>query len=74
MSGDVKLLLLDEPFEGLAAAVVLELFNVTCCAGIPPSSSSSTIRTWCWRWPTASLRWSAARHFIGVSHSRFSLI
>jgi ABC-type branched-subunit amino acid transport system ATPase component/ABC-type branched-subunit amino acid transport system permease subunit len=28
MSGNVKLLLLDEPFEGLAPAVVLELFKV----------------------------------------------
>ncbi len=28
MSGNVKLLLLDEPFEGLAPAVTLELFNV----------------------------------------------
>jgi branched-chain amino acid transport system ATP-binding protein len=28
MSGNVKLLLLDEPFEGLAPAVVLELFRV----------------------------------------------
>jgi ABC-type branched-subunit amino acid transport system ATPase component/ABC-type branched-subunit amino acid transport system permease subunit len=28
MSGNVKLLLLDEPFEGLAPAVVLELFGV----------------------------------------------
>src|SRR5215831_1837862 len=28
LSGNVKLLLLDEPFEGLAPAVVLELFKV----------------------------------------------
>jgi branched-chain amino acid transport system ATP-binding protein len=28
MSGNVKLLLLDEPFEGLAPAVILELFKV----------------------------------------------
>jgi ABC-type branched-subunit amino acid transport system ATPase component len=28
MSGNVRLLLLDEPFEGLAPAVVLELFEV----------------------------------------------
>jgi ABC-type branched-subunit amino acid transport system ATPase component len=28
LSGNVKLLLLDEPFEGLAPAVVLELFRV----------------------------------------------
>src|SRR5262249_10163636 len=28
MSGNVKLLLLDEPFEGLAPAVILELFRV----------------------------------------------
>ena len=28
MSGNVKLLLLDEPFEGLAPAVILELFGV----------------------------------------------
>jgi branched-chain amino acid transport system ATP-binding protein/branched-chain amino acid transport system permease protein len=28
MSGNVKLLLLDEPFEGLAPAVILELFSV----------------------------------------------
>ena len=28
MSGNVRLLLLDEPFEGLAPAVVLELFRV----------------------------------------------
>src|SRR5258708_10848764 len=27
MSGNVKLLLLDEPFEGLAPAVILELFK-----------------------------------------------
>ena len=28
LSGNVKLLLLDEPFEGLAPTVILELFNV----------------------------------------------
>ncbi|MBN9280003.1 MAG: ATP-binding cassette domain-containing protein, partial [Hyphomicrobium sp.] len=28
LSGNVKLLLLDEPFEGLAPSVVLELFDV----------------------------------------------
>ena len=28
LSGNIKLLLLDEPFEGLAPAVVLELFRV----------------------------------------------
>ena len=28
LSGNVRLLLLDEPFEGLAPAVVLELFRV----------------------------------------------
>jgi ABC-type branched-subunit amino acid transport system ATPase component len=28
MSGNVRLLLLDEPFEGLAPAVILELFGV----------------------------------------------
>jgi ABC-type branched-subunit amino acid transport system ATPase component len=49
LSGNVKLLLLDEPFEGLAPTVILELFKVT----------------WCWRWPTASSRWSAAPCSIG---------
>jgi ABC-type branched-subunit amino acid transport system ATPase component len=38
MSGNVKLLLLDEPF-GPRATVILELFKKcsTCCAGAPPS-------------------------------------
>ena len=63
MSGNVKLLLLDEPFEGLAPAVTLELFSRVRPAAPPDvaSSLSSTISIWCWRSPTASSRWSAAR-------------
>ena len=62
MSGNVKLLLLDEPFEGLAPTVILELFKVfdQLRRHTSRSSSSSTISIWCWRWPTACSRWSAA--------------
>ena len=40
LSGNVKLLLLDEPFEGLAPTVILELSGSRCstsCAGTPRS-------------------------------------
>ena len=62
MSGNVKLLLLDEPFEGLAPAVMLELFKVfdQLRQHMSRSSSSSTISIWCCRSPTACSRWSAA--------------
>src|SRR5260370_83618 len=36
LSGNVKLLLLGEPFEGLAATVVLELFQGFCRFGALP--------------------------------------
>jgi branched-chain amino acid transport system ATP-binding protein/branched-chain amino acid transport system permease protein len=59
MSGNVKLLLLDEPFEGLAPTVILELFKVF-----------DQLRRHTWRWPTACSRWSAARCSIRARHSR----
>jgi branched-chain amino acid transport system ATP-binding protein len=36
LSRNVKLLLLDEPFEGLAPTVVQELFQVSLVAPVPP--------------------------------------
>jgi ABC-type branched-subunit amino acid transport system ATPase component len=61
LSGNIKLLLLDKQFEGLAPAVVLEPTCSMHCVDMFRLSSSNIISIWCWRWPTASSRWSAAR-------------
>jgi branched-chain amino acid transport system ATP-binding protein len=68
LSGDVRVLLLDEPFEGLAPTVVEELFErSTSCATKSRSSSSTIISIWRWRCPTARSRWSAAGDSQGPS-------
>ena len=62
LSGHVRVLLLDEPFEGLAPAVVEELFEAfdKLAPRARRSSSSSTISTWSWRLPTRRTCSSAA--------------
>ena len=63
LSGDTRILLLDEPFEGLAPAVVEELFeafdklrqrDLDPDRRSPPRSGAGAC-------PTAPWRWSAAR-------------
>ncbi len=55
------LILLDEPFEGLAPWWCRRSSRRSrCCAPAPASSSSSTRPSWCCRWPTAPMSWSAA--------------
>ena len=64
LSGDTRVLLLDEPFEGLAPAVIEELFEASTGSGMRSRSSSSTIISiWRWRCRTAPSRSNAAtRH------------
>jgi hypothetical protein len=59
--GDVQLLILDEPFEGLAPVVVEEVYQaVSSLSGRPPSWWSSTTSTSRWRSPTESTCSTAA--------------
>jgi branched-chain amino acid transport system ATP-binding protein len=61
LSGDVRVLLLDEPFEGLAPAVVEQLFETfDRLRRRSRSSSSITPRSGAGACPTARWRWSAA--------------
>ena len=51
LSGNVRLLLLDEPFEGLALGGLSRSCSApsTGCGARCRSSSWSTTSTWCWR-------------------------
>ena len=62
LSGDVRVLLLDEPFEGLAPAVVEQLFEAFDRLRREVSIIIvDHTSIWRWRSPTAPSRWSAGR-------------